>query len=137
MLSSAGALAPSYHILMSFGAWDEIFAFMDPIEVIKSQIVNRWMYSRGVARCQRYWKFKHFYFTMCDDDQNHPSRLIKVELLGQGRLRCDVIVNEKFNFKRSTCAVVNNSIFVFKAGDPVHVIKHKNPLSKMCSVTQE
>ena len=43
----------SYHILYSFGAVAEIFMFLEPLESLFFQGINRWMYHKGVSRAQR------------------------------------------------------------------------------------
>ena len=38
------------HILLSFGATDTILSFFTILDVIRLQLLNFWMYARGVAR---------------------------------------------------------------------------------------
>mmetsp|Transcript_22881 Transcript_22881/g.28438 ORF Transcript_22881/g.28438 Transcript_22881/m.28438 type:complete len:96 (+) Transcript_22881:32-319(+) len=47
---------PHYHILMSFGATDTIFNFLEQHQVLNLQQLNRWMYEKGVSRAQRRWR---------------------------------------------------------------------------------
>ena len=42
----------TWHILLSFGAFDTITSFFTPLDVIAFQTLNFWMYARGVARVQ-------------------------------------------------------------------------------------
>ena len=41
-----------YHISESYGATTEIFSFLGHQEVTMLQMLNKWMYNRGIARVQ-------------------------------------------------------------------------------------
>ena len=49
----------------SYGAMNEILDFFEPLDVLKFQILSRWMYVRGVCRCQMTFRLlsKTFYYT--------------------------------------------------------------------------
>jgi len=52
-----------YHILRSFGATTTIFSFLEPLEVIQLQGVDKWMYTVAVSRVQNRYSFaKKLYF---------------------------------------------------------------------------
>ena len=41
-----------YNLIYSFGSMNEIASFFKPVEFLKLQALNRWMYQRGVCRTQ-------------------------------------------------------------------------------------
>ena len=41
---------------MSFGATDTIFQFLEQHAVLNMQLLNRWMYAKGISRVQRKWR---------------------------------------------------------------------------------
>ena len=40
---------------MSFGATDTILHFLEQHAVLNMQLLNRWMYAKGISRVQRKW----------------------------------------------------------------------------------
>ena len=62
--SESGKIGKKVHILQSFGATYEICGFLEPLDILKLQQLSRWLYNRGIARVQTYWRLrKRYYFT--------------------------------------------------------------------------
>ena len=43
-------------LLKIYGVTTELFSFLYPLEVLKFQVLNQWMYTHGVSRVQFYWE---------------------------------------------------------------------------------
>ena len=51
-------------ILQSFGATNVIFAYLEPINTLRLQALNRWQYRLGIGRMQTRWSYErqiHFF----------------------------------------------------------------------------
>ena len=61
-VATAQALLPC--LIFSFGAIDCISSYFEPIDFLKLQIINKWLYNIGIGRVQtRFKKLKTYYFT--------------------------------------------------------------------------
>ena len=54
--------------LQSYGAFCEIFKHLSPMEILKLQALNRWMYEKGVGRIQTKWQRYQNYFYFVHPD---------------------------------------------------------------------
>ena len=106
----------SYHILLSYGAWNEITSFMESIEVVRLQALHPFMYKKGVARCQSTLQVRWIYFCLCESGLK--KSLIEMKWQG-GTLLQKEIQHDLIDFSSAEMLAVKSSCFVFKAGDPV------------------
>lgn len=74
------------HILHSFGATYEICAFLEPLAILKLQLVSPWLYTRGISRIQTRWKLrKRFYFAYGQSDCVKHTVFVYDVLTGQAK----------------------------------------------------
>lgn len=96
---------------MSFGFTTTTFSYLSVVEVVQLQILNRWMYQRGIARVQTSLKLPitHFYFTAATESRSKSTLYHFDRLAGT----CERLVNEDFDFGLCVTVQVRLSLYCF------------------------
>ena len=55
-------MADTSKLLKNYGAVDILLSYMEPVEAIQLQGLNKWMYNPGIGRSQVKWEFKQRFF---------------------------------------------------------------------------
>lgn len=94
----------------SYGAMNEILDFFEPLDVLKFQILSRWMYVRGVCRCQMTFRLlsKTFYYTSKTKfDKN------KIYCYETRHERLHTLENPSFNFAGCVTLMVGDHLYSY------------------------
>ena len=66
-------MADTSKLLKNYGAVDILLSYMEPLEAIQLQGLNKWMYNPGIGRSQVKWELKQrfFFFSNISKDTLH------------------------------------------------------------------
>ena len=60
-------------LVRQFGATDVLLSFLDALEVLRLQQLDRWMYEVGISRVQVSLSFRCFYFSHYRSNKNKET----------------------------------------------------------------
>ena len=98
-------------ILLSYGATTTMFGYMEGLDVLKIQHVNRWMYTKGVCRVQKCFpcvSTKHLHFLTYGSDQRYTKTLVRYDSLTS---KFDFLTDPCFDFSMQKVVKIRSSLY--------------------------